>query len=587
MIDDAVPLPLYARVVAAFGEGRPRSEVLEHEGLSEGDWDAAEARWVDRLLESADSDLGLVDELERALAEQRRAFARPIKPLDEDYEAFLAFQGAMQASEQPLDFLRSRELSMGDWIRLAELWAERLAAEKALLKRAAVFLAGAAPPLPAPIIVEARVWPAPMRPPVEEETVEQTSKKATLASIQWGLAALRGQPATEGEPVAANVVLPFGAEEGPVPLGLPALAPSLGVVIPSSLFASLAAPIADETTLGPWAVSPQPATPFRLGFPMTIPSPSGRTRAPEPRDGSVEETIRITGKPPEPTLPFGQPPEALSPRGLEAPPASPTSGDAVPATADVTVVVRGGARRAVLPFAQGQAAPPESTPRDPTGDASGCTQVASPSAAEVTLPFTMSAASKGHDVPSRAVGQGTVAFNAAFGERATEPAGASASLKPERPHERAAAAEYDLATDATSPALPGLGPRGALPLGLEPELAGVAAGPHTSGEGGTIVMHGRPAAPETPGAPAKPARADNPASLSLQQYAALRAELDVNPKNVADILKRYELTVDTHATIDALYRPQVTADRDSARTFDRAYSESRRKALAAKKEKSR
>ena len=189
MTEDDVPLELYAAVVAALGEGYPLAVVLEHEGLSLDVWEAAEARWVERLQGSAEGDLSLFDALDRALAAQRARFSRPVEPLDEDLDAFLAFQRHLAAAAQPATLLAAHGLSLGDWARLQEQWAERLAADADARTRAREALSlPDMPPMPT-------VRPAPREMP---PSLRRRSQMPAMGAahqggdlVEWGLEVLR------------------------------------------------------------------------------------------------------------------------------------------------------------------------------------------------------------------------------------------------------------------------------------------------------------------------------------------------------------------------------------------------------------
>ena len=153
-MSDLVSLDRYAFVTAALSDGYGLCDVLDREGLSEDEWEDAEEAWVERLQESAETDLALFDELERSMARARARFVRTVPPLDSDVAAFLTFQRHLLAAPAPVPFLRDHGLFLGDWIRLQEAWAERLSAESDV--RAAA----------APLLAEAEARPMPMPPPV-------------------------------------------------------------------------------------------------------------------------------------------------------------------------------------------------------------------------------------------------------------------------------------------------------------------------------------------------------------------------------------------------------------------------------------
>jgi hypothetical protein len=212
--DDEVPLALYTAVIAALGEGYPLAFVLEHEGLSHGTWEAAEERWVDRLEASAEGDLSLFDSLERALASARARFARPVDPLDDDLEQFLAFKSHLAEAEKPIAMLAEHGLFLGDWVRLQERWAEKLGADSALRTKAAMVLrASEAPPLPV-VRPGPRALPLPQRPRPVARVVGTTISSDAAEPVEWGLALFRDTPQIHDMQHSATTehLAPSGAE---------------------------------------------------------------------------------------------------------------------------------------------------------------------------------------------------------------------------------------------------------------------------------------------------------------------------------------------------------------------------------------
>jgi hypothetical protein len=195
-----IPLDVYAHIVAALGEGYRLAEILEHEGLSEDAWEEAEERWVDRLDESAEADLALHDELDRAVWRARQRFARAIDPLDHDVGAWLVFQHHVATSPHMLAALADHGLFLGDWVRLNEAWAERLSADpdgRAEALRALPKLAEA--PLP-DVRPGPRMLPAPLfrATPVGTET---NAAPEMEEPVPWGLDGIvSGKSSKSGAP---------------------------------------------------------------------------------------------------------------------------------------------------------------------------------------------------------------------------------------------------------------------------------------------------------------------------------------------------------------------------------------------------
>jgi hypothetical protein len=185
-----VPIELYAAVVAALGEGYPLAAVLEHEGLSLDAWETADEQWALRLQGSAEGDLSLFDALDRALVAQRVRFSRALEPLDEDLDAFLAFQRHIVVAAQPTARLAAHGLSLGDWTRLQERWAERLVADADVRMRIAAALSSPdMPPLPT-VRPEPRKMPPPLRQRSEVPARVASAQADDGDSVEWGLAAL-------------------------------------------------------------------------------------------------------------------------------------------------------------------------------------------------------------------------------------------------------------------------------------------------------------------------------------------------------------------------------------------------------------
>ena len=321
------PLPLvrYAFVTAALSEGYALPEILEREGLSEDDWEEAEEHWVERLEESAETDMQVHDELDRALAAARAQFARKVAPLDTDVMAFLTFQRLLLAAPRPLPFLREHELFFGDWLRLQEVWAERLSADGETRASAAKALAEAdSRALPA-IEPGPRVWPAtsgdggkPARVAVRAmvegagEPVEQTT--------EWGLAGLRGESSTEID-APVPVKAPESSFPAPAPAPVPAPVPAPAPVPHRS--EELAPPMTDlpdvfsaEMTLPPSTLEPLEIAKNPLPF---QPAKATASSSAPPRNhdvGDSPSSAPVTAPqrpvpPPEEALPFRpNPPDA-------------------------------------------------------------------------------------------------------------------------------------------------------------------------------------------------------------------------------------------------------------------------------------
>jgi hypothetical protein len=315
------PLPLgrYAFVTAALSEGYALPEILEREGLSEDDWEEAEEHWVERLEESAETDLQVHDELDRALAAARAQFARKVAPLDTDVMAFLTFQRLLLAAPRPLPFLREHELFFGDWLRLQEVWAERLSADGETRASAAKALAEAdSRALPA-IEPGPRVWPAasgdggkPAR--VAARAMVEGAGEPVVQTIAWGLAGLRGESSTEID-APVPVKAPESSFPAPAPAPVPAPAPHRSE--------ELAPPMTDlpdvfsaEMTLPPSTLEPLEIAKNPLPF-QPVKATASSSAPPRNHDvGDSPSSAPVTAPqravpPPEEALPFRpNPPDA-------------------------------------------------------------------------------------------------------------------------------------------------------------------------------------------------------------------------------------------------------------------------------------
>lgn len=198
-----ISLDLFARVTAGRSEGWSLRELLEHEQVDEDDWVRGELAWADRMSASAETDLAVIDEVDRAVAAQRALFARVVAPLDDDLAAFVAVQRAIERSSLK-EVLGAHGLHLGDWLRLQERWATRASAEPEV--RAAWLELMGRDDLPVLRVVAApRVLPPPIATrPVVLATGVVSDEVPPADDVPWGLPALG-----DDEPA-----LPFHARDG-------------------------------------------------------------------------------------------------------------------------------------------------------------------------------------------------------------------------------------------------------------------------------------------------------------------------------------------------------------------------------------
>ena len=340
MVEDDFPLPLYAAVVAARGEGYPLEVVLEHEGISLDAWEDAEERWAMRLTESAEGDLSLFDAMDRELSVQRARFARPVEPLDDDLDQFMVFQRHLTIAERPVVMLAEHGLFLGDWVRLTERWAERFAADSELRARAAVALQSPeVPPLS-----EVRPGPRALPPPARTSNglpAPGASGSEEEPAMEWGLAALRagslppvlpGTPAESAPPSAPLSEVPPLSEDPdtittairPPPLSLPLPASTAVGDVPWDIIETAMAPLVPVGRALPF--EPPGAPPAQV---LVWPGEALEADAalePEELDPTVRTAPALLG-PVKPALPFGP---SMSPEATAAPALEAASAPALP-----------------------------------------------------------------------------------------------------------------------------------------------------------------------------------------------------------------------------------------------------------------
>jgi hypothetical protein len=256
------------------------------------------------------------------MAAQRRRFSRAVAPLDEELDQFIAFQRHLSAAVQPTTLLAEHGLFLGDWVRLQERWAERLAAHVDARARAAeVMSSEKLPPMPA-VALRPRALPPPLNPRSAAPSLVVTAQAEDVDCVEWGLGVLRGGaspaaiPAAAGDqllsnriaaPAAALPPLPAKPEEQ-VPLSPLHSAWNEGLVWESfpihperqALSASedAVAPDAASVTLPPsatgldWLASAVHPLPFHQHLPRLDVEPEVLARLPETsKNLAIEETL--------------------------------------------------------------------------------------------------------------------------------------------------------------------------------------------------------------------------------------------------------------------------------------------------------
>ena len=527
----AISLEVYAHVVAALGEGYRLAEILEHEGISEDAWDDAEDHWVDRLDESAEGDMALHDELDRAVWRARQRFARPVAPLDTDVAAWLVLQHHASTSERPMATLAKHDLFLGDWVRLGEAWAERFSTDpdvRAAAERALPLLAET--PLPE-ITPGPRVLPPPLfrpRPTVVDGDVLDIDPDDD--DVPWGLAG----------------IVPEGTVRGPIAARPPE--PAAGPIHARPSYLREAPPLPTTTDVAvvppPLAGAPAFVASTFATAPTTlpVPAPALASAADDDDDGpQLGEGVTMIGE--------------LSPlRGIDLPFLRESLAPSVP----------------MGPRAPAPAAPPPEVTLDPDDvdddddqAGEGVTVIGQafplPGAA---LPFASSPRAQPVTVPPMTtppVTQPPVTVPPMTTPPVTQDARPSPLRGADLPFRRPAALPQP-APSAAAPAQPAAAP-------AQPAVAQPAAPPAPGAPSVPFAPSPQPAQP-APSAPlpqlpegAARSPTSNVPTLTLEQYAALCAELAMFPNAVEQTFSRYRLTsLRDRLSVDLAWRERLRRD---------------------------
>lgn len=128
-----VELEQVAAVHADLEAGFPLAEVLAVENIDAARWPYLEAAWKVSLVDEPE----VFARYEAARAEHRRRLARPVKPLDEDVDAWVVFLRCYEEADDPFALLAGLRMSLGDMALLGEHWGRRFDASTKLAQRAA------------------------------------------------------------------------------------------------------------------------------------------------------------------------------------------------------------------------------------------------------------------------------------------------------------------------------------------------------------------------------------------------------------------------------------------------------------------
>lgn len=382
-----ISLATLASIRAGLAEGFKLEDVLGAEGLYPASWPGAETRWTERL--DDDPDGTLQEEYDAELARAQDRYGRRVPPLDEELRAWLDFTRRWSADPAPMALLARLELRPTDVIRLQRSWARRIAQDAALAAEANAIFECEPGDLPA-------ITPAPSRmPPSRAEHVPMAAREPPRSTAARDEAGDRQGDAIAKTGVVRSAAVVFAAlpneqenSEGRAKSAPPEQAPQ-----PSTSSAP-AAPLPSFSAA--FEVAPSPPSYIALptvGAGVTPPlpaSPSGVFGATEevPRDllarilqrGAVPFSAPAARAPDPAASAATGPPAAF----LAAGPAGPLSGIGITGELPPDLLQR--IARGPTPFAQSQVVPP-SLARKPDEDS--ITQDAEPghAGANEPLPF--------------------------------------------------------------------------------------------------------------------------------------------------------------------------------------------------------
>jgi hypothetical protein len=248
--DEGVAFGAYAFVTAGLSDGLPLEELLAHEDVDPRLWRSAEAAWLVRLTDDVEKGGLLCLELGALQARARESWARAIPPLDRELRAWLDFQRLLAERDDPLGYLASLGVTLGDMVRIQGDWTALLVKDAALREEAARVLEQPAEPVEVP-------RPAPPR--LVERAPDTTTGTGFFAAV--------GEVA-ELPFVKRAFVEPLGEEE---PYRE---APALLAPLPEP---PAEAPSADDTVAFELALE-------RMALPFFTPRAS-----PDPRDGDPND----------------------------------------------------------------------------------------------------------------------------------------------------------------------------------------------------------------------------------------------------------------------------------------------------------
>ncbi len=587
-----------AGVHAGLCEGVPIARVLELEGVAVRLWERAEPLWVDKLAEDGEEDGPLQDAYDERLAAARLRYGRSVEPLGDDLRAWADFLRALQGSEDPPAFLATTGVRATDLLRLHASWSERLA-EDALLRASAEDAFSAEPgPLPQITFVESPPRPPPAEGPLFEvplpadadEDDEEDDLEDDEDDEEDEPAARPAEAAAGGEGASD------GADDEPPPLWVPlegwGLAPvQIGLLdepppAEGPGETPLARPLPERPSGSPrQGPTPPPRSPPRLETPLAPPRP--RSGPPREMPSFVLAQAAKASAPPAPPTPERPPPGDVT----EPAQRSPLAGTA-----------------AALPFKRKQRPEPPlatspPTAQEPPGHSVETTQAPqkSPLAGIASaLPFERKPRPEppvssppitaqeppGHSVETTQAPQKSPLAGIAGAlpfERKPRPEPPVSSPPPTAPRspdlKKGMTMMGTISPFAKGPVLPfaaGASRRPEPPNAGPPPPGEVTSGPVASPLKGAVLPFRRdpsPVPPVSPAAPPVPPEASS--RLTLDQYAALCAELAVVTGGTETAFLRYGLTsLQERLTVDLAWQDRLRnnpAEREAWTALFRRY----------------
>jgi hypothetical protein len=156
-------LEQHAGVTAALAEGFTLDAAMANERLEVGLWRLADTEWKARVTEDGLSS-ALFGAYRAKLEEAEEWLTRSVRPLEDDFAAWVAFVRAWDKHPAPFDMLAAIDLRMSDVARLQRRWGQRVKSEPALVKQFRELWQKDAGELPRVVAAPAQLRPFPWSP---------------------------------------------------------------------------------------------------------------------------------------------------------------------------------------------------------------------------------------------------------------------------------------------------------------------------------------------------------------------------------------------------------------------------------------